>query len=328
MVKPGSLRLSFKPDELYRVPTADGAAIFLGRYHPRGGRRYAEPVILCHGLGANRFNLDFDERYSLARFLARRGYEAWVLELRGRGLAGLPAETTFDAQAEHDVGAALKKVLSTGCSRVSWVGHSKGGLVLYAHLARRPSAPVGAAVTIGSPATFVMQSGLPRFIRAIAPLLKRATLPTRHLSRLAPFGAPPGVVRRYLMLEGNIEPDVVRRGLANVPSNIAGGVARQFARWILTGAFDGDDGFDYRAGLAQVRVPMMMIAGSRDLLAPPRSVEVGRAALGGAARYVVAGKSHGFSSDYGHVDLVLGRRAPDEISPLVESFLASHSSAR
>ena len=84
----GLLTLPFKPDELYRVPTDDGAAIALGRYHAREARRYAEPVILCHGLGANRFHMDFDEHYSLARYLARAGFETWVLELRGRGLAG------------------------------------------------------------------------------------------------------------------------------------------------------------------------------------------------------------------------------------------------
>src|SRR5689334_4166748 len=82
------LRLQFQPDELYRSPTDDGSAIALGRYLPRERRRFQQPVVLCHGLGANRFALDFDERHSLARYLARRGFETWVLELRGRGLAG------------------------------------------------------------------------------------------------------------------------------------------------------------------------------------------------------------------------------------------------
>lgn len=326
-VRLGPLTLTFKPDEIYRVPTDDGAAIALGRYHPRGERRFAEPVILCHGLGANRFNLDFDERYSLARYLARRGFETWVLELRGRGLAGPTVETTFDEQAQFDISAAIKTVLSTGCSQVTWVGHSKGGLLLYAHLSRRPSAPVRAMVTIGSPGTFAVQPGLPRFIRAISPILDRPILPTRHLARLARFGAPPGVVARYLMLEANMEQDVIRRGLANIPSNIAGGVARQFARWIRTGAFDGNDGFDYRAGLAQVRIPALLIAGSRDLLAPPRAVEAGGNALGGPVTSFIAGKAHGFASDYGHCDLVVGRHAPDELFPQIEAFLVSHSSA-
>src|SRR5262249_32492379 len=139
-----SLELSFKPDELHRVPTEDGAAIALGRYLPLAKRRFAEPVILGHGLGANRFNLDMDERYSLARFLARRGFETWVLELRGRGLAGPPKDCSFDDQVNYDVPAALNTVLGAGHKAVTWVGHSKGGLLLYAHLAKNPQSPIKA----------------------------------------------------------------------------------------------------------------------------------------------------------------------------------------
>src|SRR5687768_14358087 len=86
--------IDYRPDELHRVPTPDGASIALARYQPRETRRFVEPVILCHGLGANRYILDLDEKYSLARYLARQGFEAWVLELRGRGLAGPPVDAT------------------------------------------------------------------------------------------------------------------------------------------------------------------------------------------------------------------------------------------
>src|SRR3954470_21859465 len=115
-------KLPWNPDSLHRAATADGAHVALGRYHPRGQRRFAEPVVLCHGLGANRYDLDFDERYSLARHLAGRGFEAWVLELRGRGHASPPGRYNFDAQAEHDVRAALKTVLAAGAARALWVG--------------------------------------------------------------------------------------------------------------------------------------------------------------------------------------------------------------
>lgn len=323
-----ALQLHFRPDELYRVPTDDGASIALGRYHPRERRRFAEPVLLCHGLGANRFNLDFDERYSVARYLARHGFETWVIELRGRGLAGPPLEATFDDQAQYDVGAAVRTVLSTGAQRVNWVGHSKGGLAVFAHLARNPQAPVNAIVAIGSPVSFAVQPGLRRFIRTVQPLLKLKSVPTGRVSALAMMGPPPGPLSRYMILESNMDPLVVKRSLANMASDIPGGVARQFARWIVTGNFDSHDGsFDYRANMAAVRCPLMLIAGSRDLLAPPLAVARAKDFVGTAAKVVVAGKTHGFAEDYGHGDLVLGRRAPDEVFPLVESFLAAHSTA-
>ncbi|MBN1209181.1 MAG: alpha/beta fold hydrolase [Myxococcaceae bacterium] len=322
----GLLTLPFKPDELYRVPTDDGAAIAMGRYHPRGEHRYAEPVILCHGLGANRFHMDFNERYSLARHLARAGFETWVLELRGRGLAGPAADFTFDDQAEHDVRAALRTVLSTGARQVLWVGHSKGGLTLYAHLARNPQAPVRAAATLGAPFTFAVQPGLRVFMRHIEPLLRLKSIPTRRIAGIAFFGAPPGPLTRYMVLADNMDPEVVKRALANVPSDIAGGVVRQFARWIDTHAFTSHDGsFDYRAPLTEVRLPFLLVAGGRDLLAPPLAVARAKEHLGGPVKLVIAGRDHGFAEDYGHADLVLGRRAPDEIFPLVETFLSAHA---
>src|SRR5438270_12696196 len=119
-----ALTLRWTPDEIYRVPTRDRATIALGRYHSRGPLRFVESVVLAHGLGANRFDLDFDEQYSLARFLARRGFDAWVLELRGRGLAGFHGQTSFDAQAEHDVAAALSTVRAAGSDGALLVGHS------------------------------------------------------------------------------------------------------------------------------------------------------------------------------------------------------------
>ncbi len=323
----GLLTLSFRPDELYRVPTDDGAAIALGRYHARGERRYAEPVILCHGLGANRFHLDFDERYSLARHLARVGFETWVLELRGRGLAGASGEFTFDDQAEHDVRAAIRTVLSTGAREVLWVGHSKGGLTLYAHLARNPQAPVRAAVALGAPFTFAVQPGLRLFIRRIEPLLRLKSIPTRRITGIAFFGAPPGPMTRYMMRAENMDPEVVRRALANVPADVSGGVGRQFARWVSTNAFTSYDGsFDYRAPLSEVRLPFLLLAGGKDLLAPPMAVARAKEHLGGPVKLVIAGTGHGFAEDYGHADLVLGRRAPDEIFPLVETFLTAHAS--
>lgn len=324
-----SLTLLFRPDELYRVPTDDGCSVALGRYHPRGERRFREPVILCHGLGANRFNLDFDEKLSLARYLAHHGYESWVLELRGRGLAGPEVNSTFDDQAEYDVRAALRTVVSTQPpgTEVLWVGHSKGGLLLFGHLAKNPDAPVRAAVALGSPITFAVQPGLIKFLERIDPLLNLGSIPAHYLGRFAVMPRLPTTpLTRYLLNAENTDPWVMRQALANMASPIPGGVGKQFGQWIRTGRFDSADGsFDYRANLKAVRFPVLLLAGSKDLLAPPLAALRASEFLGGPVKTMTAGTAHGFSADYGHGDLVIGRKAPDEIFPLVESFLAGHA---
>ena len=170
-----------------------------------------------------------------------------------------------------------------------WVGHSKGGLTLYGHLARNPQAPMRAAVAMGSPFTFAVQPGLKLFIQRLEPLLRLKVIPTRRITGIALFGAPPGPLTRYMMLTSNIEPDVVRKALANVPADVPGGVPRQFAHWIKTDPFCTADGPDYRA-LAEVQQPLLLMAGTHDLLAPPLAVARAREALGGPVKLVVAGR--------------------------------------
>ncbi len=317
--------LTFTPDELYRVPTDDGSAIALGRYHPRGERRRQTPVLLAHSLGTNRFNLDFDERYSVARGLARRGFEAWVLELRDHGLAGSLQDSSFDVEVCHDVTAALRAITSTGPSRVAWVGHSRGGLLAYAHLARFPTAPISAVATLGAPLGFDASPALAAFVSAIEPFLRLDAIPLRLAARAGvPLGLPPDPIGKYLLSAENVEATVIRQAIAYVAADIPRGLARAFARWVRTGAFDGDDGLDYRAALAGCAVPMLAVAGAVDLLAPPASAHRLAGLTAGPVTCVTAGRSSGFSTDYGHGDLVLGRRAPDELVPLLADFLAQH----
>ena len=316
--------LVFKPDELYRVPTADGTAIALGRYHPRGPRRFVEPVILGHSLGTNRFNLDFDERYSVARGLARRGFETWVLELRG-GIAGSSTGATFDLEAQHDVAAALTAVVSTRPASVTWVGHSRGGLLAYAHLARNPNAPIRAIATLGSPLTFDTQPGVQRFVAALSPTFRLGSLPLALAGKAWPLGLPPDPFGKYLVRADNMDPLVIRQAIAYVSADIPGGVGRQFARWVRTNAFDGEDGFDYRKGMKAISAPVLAIAGARDLLAPASATHLVKDLVSGPVELVCVGLAERFSTDYGHGDLVLGLRAPDEVLPRLAEFLARYS---
>jgi len=310
------LTLPWQPDEVYRPRTADGATIALGRYHPRGRRRFVEPVVLAHGLGANRFDLDFDERYSLARYLARRGFEAWVLELRGRGHAGFHGRaTSFDDQAEHDVTAALTAI----GSRVLWVGHSKGGLAAYAHLAKHPLAPIAAIVTLGSPVTFPYARGLKVFASIASPLFALPVIPLRLATRVATLtGLPPEPIGSYLVNPKNLEPRVVRQAIYNVSADVFGGVARQFARWASHGRFDSNEGFDYFEGMRAIRAPVLLIGGTEDKLAPLEGVLAAKRVLGGPVHEHVA-------RGYGHGDLTVGLNAPEQVFPEVAAFLEQHA---
>jgi pimeloyl-ACP methyl ester carboxylesterase len=127
----------------------------------------------------------------------------------------------------------------------------------------------------------------------------------------------------------NVEPRVLRQVMANVVEDVSAGVQAQFFRWARTDRFDSADGkVDYRLALATARAPALFVAGSRDLLAPPASVRAGHDLWGGEKELWVAGtaESH-LSADYGHSDLIFGRKAPEEIFAKVREWLVAHSQA-
>ncbi len=135
------LPLPYHPDETHTIDTPDGWQLPLYRWKPVSGttqRRF--PVVMCHGVGGNHHDLDFDQTYSFARFLCRHGYDCWVMDMRAGGSPLIvPPEGThrhdycFDDLVRQDVTSAIQAVLSnTSAEQVHWVGHSLGGLVIYA----------------------------------------------------------------------------------------------------------------------------------------------------------------------------------------------------
>jgi pimeloyl-ACP methyl ester carboxylesterase len=332
----GRLSLTFTPDELHWAKTADGWELPLGRYLPRGERAAREPVILCHGMGANRFNLDLNERYSLARFLASRGFETWVVELRGCGITRRPAKGRqyahcFDDEVQQDVPALIAKVKEiSDAERVLWVGHSKGGMVMYAWCGLATRTDIAGVATIGSPMRIVPLIN-PTVLRALTQFENILLLDAVYLGpavrALAPIGKTGALRLRYMATSGNMEPEITGFAMANLIGNVSRKTLRQFSRWRTTGRFTNWDGtVDYGEGLATSPVPFLLIAGGGDILVPPIAVESARDAMVAArglerVRYVLASSSSGFSCDYGHGDLVLGRKAPEEIFPRIAAWL-------
>ena len=335
------LKLTFLPDEMHWARTDDGWELPLGRYLAKGARAVAEPVILCHGMGANRFNLDLNETYSVARHLARHGFECFVIELRGSGLArrwkpGKHYAFRFDDLVTIDLPALIGKAREVaGSERVLWVGHSKGGVVMYAYCGSADRPEVAGVVAIGSP--LITDDYVPPGMKRAMLALDRLTfLDAIHLGppvkALATLATRVQIPFQYMARQENMEPEVTGMAMANLLGNISTGITRQFARWIETGRFTSWDGrIDYRAGLAHSKVPFLLIAGTEDLLAPPSSLEAAREAMveareAGLVEYLLCGKETGFSCDYGHGDLVLGRSAPKEIFPRIEAWLRKRGS--
>jgi len=317
-------------DELLFAETADGWRLALARRHPRALSRKL-PVLLVHGIAANRGALDFVlERWSLAAHLAAAGFDCFALDLRGHGASrSSPAarkDWTFDDYLRLDVPAALAAVRNaTGSKRVLWVGHSQGGLIGMAACAAYPDAVAG-LVALAAPAFFGAQRSLKLFLRFGVLLAFRFS---RFFARsLAPFSGYWHPPLSEIAINGrNVTRPVYRRVLANVVENIPCGVLRQFARWIATDTFASLDGsLDYRADLARCRQPALFLGGAGDRIAPPAVLERLARAWGGEKVVAVVGLASCACCNYGHSDLLFGQAAPEEVFPLVQDWLVAQDS--
>jgi pimeloyl-ACP methyl ester carboxylesterase len=325
----------------YGATTRDGWRLALYRYNtPRGSHR--TPVLLCHGMSSNRWNMDGPGRVSLARYLARKGYDAWVLELRGAGRSTRPRwwngkryEWRFEDYVYHDAPAALRVVLrETGVEQVHWVGHSMGGMIAYALLMGPVQNKIAGAITLASPTMSevghpMLDFGLPyRSLLRFAP----ARVP---LGLLARFAAPWSAVAHWLLQRplgelgfhpGSLDPALLRTLMFTAVDDLPASLLREFARWYENKTMsDRYAMFDFTEHLERVRAPLLIIAGSKDELTPKRDLEYVYEHVGSRDKaFRVIGKQEGFAHDYSHADLVLGKHAPDDVYPLILDWLEKH----
>src|SRR5258706_759299 len=314
-------------DELRFARTQDGWRVAVARRVPRGQPRWP-PVLLCHGLSANRASLDFGvPRYSLALALANAGFDCFALDLRGHGDSrrGSPRAWSCDTYLSQDVPAALDEVKEAArADRVLWVGHSQGALLGLVAAGMFP-ARIAGVVALAPPTHFHAQDALRK-------LLPYAFLATGRGHRLLARAATPVAgwfhpgLAQFAWNSRNIDARVFRQVLANVVEDVPRQVFRQFLDWMRRDRFASLDGLtDYRAGLEGGRQPALFVAGSLDLLAPPAAVRGGYELWAGEKELSVAGRQAGLSTHYGHSDLNFGRNAPDAAYPRGNALLRAHS---
>ena len=312
-------------DELLFAPTRDGWNIALARRKPRAAPR-TPPVLLCHGLAANRGNMDFGiDRYSISLYLAQSGFDCFALELRGHGASrparkDAPRRWSFDTYLEQDIPAALDRI---GSEKVIWVGHSQGALLGLAAAVAYPER-ISAVVAMAPPTHFAAQTALRELLRYSFFATGRHRWLVRGVAPIAGYFHPP--FAQFALNTRNVDPLLYRQLMANVVEDISPGVLQQFLKWARADLFVSEDGsVDYRGGLAGARQPALFVAGAVDLLAPPASVRAGYDLWGGPKELWIAGREAGLSADYGHSDLIFGLRALEEIFPHLRDWLLKNS---
>ncbi len=315
-VKP--LPPTMTPDGRLVYETDDGWHNELRHYAGAG-----EPVVLLHGMAANHYNFDYRPEVSLAAHLQDQGFDVWVPELRGDPGATPPSRLAgrnfdFDDFARHDVPAAIEAVRgATGARKVHVVGHSMGGMLLYAALSQ--DLPIASGVAISAPAHFRDQAALKRLIR-LTPLFTQQLGLTR--SRLGVTLTRPlrlrGPAVKRLGNPDNLDWPTVKGMGQHAVVDLPRDVARQVIVWLRTGELVSTEGEPW---LAPSRVPLLVLAGSDDFVAPADDVAHACTVLK-RCTFQELGRSTGFSTDYGHIDIVVGETASAEVFPLISRYLS------
>lgn len=315
--------------DLIRVDASQPLSIVRKRLP--GGARPRAAVLLTHGFGQNRYAWHLSNR-SFVNYLASHGYDVFNLDLRGHGrsraFGAKPAES-IDDYLREDLPAALGETQSlSGHSRVFVIGHSLGGLVACAAAAHDARAFLG-IVTVATPYRFGRGSASLTFLMRVAELAASAGILHAGPGRF-PVRAVGAFMQWYRLAwdarmlpiplrvwdPGSFEPRALREYLRRSFDQATVGTLVQLARLAVRGEFRSfDDREDYGAGIEALDLPLLVVAGSRDRLAPPASVRP------------LYDRSHAHDRSYrvfplGHADLLLGRSAPATSWPAIEAWLA------
>jgi pimeloyl-ACP methyl ester carboxylesterase len=331
--------LTTPSDEVHHARTADGWLIGLHRYRPRGeGPVAAEPVLLCHGLLSSRFSLDLTEERSLARFLRDAGFDVWLMDLRAHGDSVRDGRSTpfrwghrmgydwsIDEHIREDLPAAVRYVLeTTGASRLHWVGHSLGGMILYAHCLDGERGWFRSAVTIDSPGY-------------MAPL-KQPTWPGRLFARLVPVVplllfkpvlhflyslVPERVLYRAILLDRKTLRLILYNGLVERWSSLT---LLHLARTVAAGRFQSFDGKrNYEEGPTRIEFPLLVLRAPLGRCPEACVRHAYETAATAQKEYVHLGRDGGFSTDHNHFSILIGDKAREDLYPVIADWLRRRS---
>jgi len=247
----------------------------------------APVALLLHGVGGSRLAWG-DEVSGTGRALSQAGWRAVAVDLPGYGRSAL-----IDP---YDMAALAASVLATldqlGDKRALLVGHSMGGMVAQEVAAVAPERVSGLVLSGTSPAfgkpggdwqqKFLHERLAPldagQGMAALAPALARG---------MASALAPPEAVARCVEVMAQVSEATYRAALQAIV------------------------GFDRRADLARLTVPVLLLAGEHDRNAPPAVMQAMAQRIADAEFVLLPGVGH-----------LAQMEAPEPVHRALLSFLA------
>ncbi len=313
------------------VVTGGKVPLAMVRKRKVGGEGTRAPVLLVHGFGQNRYAWHLPSR-SLVNALANEGYDVFNVDLRGHGRSrqlGARRPRGVDDYVREDLPAAVAEVVALSGGRAAWlVGHSLGGLISYAAAPSLTGAVAGIA-SIGSPYHFARGSFSLSAIALLVNALGRARVPVVNARvPMRSLGAAMRKVRAFAETPlypiplrgwhaGALEPHVLDEHLRLAFDGAGFGEMVEMFRWAAERRFGGEES-SYVDEFEKLDLPLLVVAGANDDLAPPQSVRPGFERSRSRDKMYQA-------LPLGHIDLLVGRDAPLMTWPLVMKWLGERA---
>lgn len=307
-----------------RIPDGDGEPPIGIERTTVPGTRAGLPVILVHGLAQNRYSWRISQR-SFTAFLASRGYEVLNVELRGHGLSR--AWGAGNARTFAEYVTDLRRVVDRCRTPPFVIGHSLGGAVGIGVATERP---LRGLVHLAGVYGF---AGHNRALRAVA----RATLALEPVLRAAPLRVRTGwagewIGRLYAITDiagygapiAGWAPDSIERELLTERLSLgfdwtSTEVWLQMSRWAL------GEPFGYAEPFRALDLPLLVVAGDADPLVRVEDARLCYTSSGSSDKELVVFDLFDHEVHWGHIDLILGRRAREIVWPRIEGWLRRRS---
>jgi pimeloyl-ACP methyl ester carboxylesterase len=252
-----------------------------------------EAVVLLHGVGGSS-QIWGPQGSGTVAALAEAGYTALAVDLPGYGESEAHAVLTLAGMAE----AVCDTLWARGHQQAIWVGHSMGGMVAQEACVRQPAA-VRAMVLACTSSAFGKPDGAWQlaFVRERLAPLDQGLGMSEVARRLVPGLVAPGT-REEVRLSA-------QRLMGAVPE----ATYRQAVQALV--------GFDGRAQLAHIAVPVLCLAGEQDTTSPPEVLKRMSQRITHASFHCIEGAGH-----------IANLEQPKAFNRALMDFLLAHSPPR
>jgi pimeloyl-ACP methyl ester carboxylesterase len=281
-------------------PEARDERLHVRRIFSQAAGSEAVPVLALHGAVENGRIFYSESDKGVAPFFAEQGFEVFVPDLRGRGqstphVSRRSRYGQFEA-INQEIPAFVELIRSRRGDRPQvWMAHSWGGVLMLAFLARRPE--------------------YAKLVRGVVCFGTKRTVNVRNFHALAQIDFFwHRAARALVALHGYLPARAYGVG-SDDESDLSHAESSQ---WVKCGPWiDPRDGFDYGKALREIDLPpLLFLAGAGDrCLGHPKDVRSLIHELGPrpSVEYRLLGRSGGCRHDYGHIDMLTGPHAREEV---------------